>query len=107
MWRTDTVWFDLALFMTLVVIGSILLGHFEEYKSKWRRLLKVAVAAAIFISLAATLGRTWAYAFLTVPLAGALAVHCWWLPRHGINGWTGEPRDKYLELVGAKNKPRA
>jgi pimeloyl-ACP methyl ester carboxylesterase len=32
-------------------------------------------------------------------LAGALVVHCWWLPRHGINGWTREPKDKYLEAA--------
>ena len=23
----------------------------------------------------------------------------YWLPKHGINGWTAEPRDKYLELM--------
>lgn len=107
MWRMDTLWFDLAVFMILIVIGNILLGHFEEYKPKWRRLLKVALAAAIFALLATTLGRPWAYAFLAIPLAGALAVHCWWLPKHGINGWTGEPKDTYLELVGARKTPPA
>jgi len=102
MWRTDTIWFDLAVLMTLIVVGNILLGHFEQHKPKWRRILKVALAATIFVALITTTGRAWGYAFLAVPLVGALAVHCWWLPKHGINGWTAEPRDKYLELVGAK-----
>jgi hypothetical protein len=26
----------------------------------------------------------------------------WWLPKHGINGLTGEPKDKYYELRGWK-----
>ena len=27
-------------------------------------------------------------------------VHAVWLPSKGINGWTGEPKDKYYELRG-------
>jgi len=27
-------------------------------------------------------------------------VHAIWLPSKGINGWTGEPKDKYYELRG-------
>jgi len=34
-----------------------------------------------------------------VPLLGAAYVHLRWLPKHGINGWTGEPRERYLEFV--------
>jgi hypothetical protein len=29
-------------------------------------------------------------------------IHMWWLPKHGINGWTGEPRAKYYQLRGWK-----
>jgi len=29
-----------------------------------------------------------------------LIVHGWWLPRNGINGWTGEPKARYYELRG-------
>jgi len=32
-------------------------------------------------------------------------VHAWWLPSHGINGLTGEPKAKYYELLGVS--PRA
>ena len=34
----------------------------------------------------------------------ALVIHVWWLPKHGINGWTGEPKEKYYDLIGHKNK---
>ena len=44
-------------------------------------------------------GRAWAYVFLGAMFVAVAYVHGVWLPRHGINGWTGEPRDRYLELV--------
>lgn len=100
MWRTDTFWLDLAVFLFLVLVGHILLGHFEDYRPKWRRVLKVVLSVALFVGLAATLGRLWAWLIFVVPVAiGVIIVHMWWLPQHGINGWTGEPREKYLELM--------
>lgn len=44
------------------------------------------------------------FGVLLLPLAGAAVVHLWWLPKHGINGWTGEPKDKYYELIGHKRE---
>jgi hypothetical protein len=34
---------------------------------------------------------------------GAAYVHLYWLPKNGVNGWTGEPRDRYLDLVTKKS----
>ena len=102
MWRTDTLWFEIALVMAIFAVGNILFGHFEEHRPKWRRLLKVVVVLAAVLTLSATLGRAWAFGALALPLLGAALIHLWWLPKHGVNGWTGEPRDRYLELVGHK-----
>lgn len=85
--------------MSMFALGSILFGRFEELKPRWRRLLKVGIVLALTLTLASTVGRAWAYGLLTLPILGAAWAHLWWLPRHGINGWTAEPRDKYLELV--------
>jgi len=99
MWRTDTLWFDVAVVMTIFAVGNVLFGRFEEHKPRWRRLLKVVIVLAVTVALSATAGRAWAYAVLALPLAVAAWVHLWWLPRHGVSGWTAEPRDRYLELV--------
>jgi hypothetical protein len=99
MWRSDTLWFDVAVVMTIFTVGSILFGRFEEHKPRWRRLLKAAIVLAVVLVLSASVGRLWAYAVLVLPLLGAAWVHLYWLPKHGINGWTAEPRDKYLGLV--------
>lgn len=99
MWRTDSLWFDVAVVMTIFAVGGVLFGRFEEHKPRGRRLLKVIIVTAIVVTLAATVGRAWAYGFMAIPLLGAAYVHLVWLPKRGINGWTAEPRDKYLQLV--------
>ena len=64
------------------------------------------ITTAEFRTLAASyLGYRWvAYSIIGLLGAGAAVVHLWWLPSHGINGWTGEPREKYLELVGGRRR---
>ena len=108
MWETTTAWLDVAAFLFLVLLGHILLGHFEDYKPKWRRVLKVVLSVALFVAALSALGRLWAWVVFILPLAvGVIVIHAWWLPKHGIDGWTGEPRGKYLELVGARKRPGA
>lgn len=104
MWRTDTLWMDVAVVMSIFAVGSILFGRFEEHKSRGRRLLKVALVLALTLTLSATVGRAWAYGVLVLPLLAAAWVHLVWLPRHGINGWTAEPRERYLELMRARER---
>jgi hypothetical protein len=107
MWETTSAWLDVAAFLGLVLVGHILLGHFEDFKPKWRRIVKVFVGVALFVVALSTLGRFWAWVIFVVPVAvGGVIVHGWWLPKHGIHGWTGEPREKYLELV-ARKRPSA
>ena len=99
MWSTDTRWFDVAVVMSIFAFGSILFGLFEQHKPRLRRVLKVVIVLGITLLVAETAGRIAAYALLSIPLIAAAYVHLVWLPKRGINGWTGEPREKYLELV--------
>jgi hypothetical protein len=99
MWTIQTPWFDVALFMSLFCVGSILFGHFEQHKPAWRRLLKPVIFLALLMTLAQSAGRSWAYGVLACLLCAAGSFHFVWLSRHGINGWTGEPKNRYLALV--------
>jgi hypothetical protein len=98
-------WFEVAMISTLTAVGNILMGHFEEGTPKWRRMLKIFVFIGLSILISSTVGRVWFFVFLGVVLMSVLWIHVWWLPRHGINGWTGEPKDKYYELRGWKRSP--
>jgi len=102
-WRTDTLWFEVALICGMTAVGSILLGHFEEGATKRRRVLKLITTNVITVLLSAMLGRAWTFGLLGLMLAAVLVIHLWWLPKHGINGWTGEPREKYYELRGGND----
>ena len=94
------MWFEVAVLMTIFAFGNIFFGHFEERTPKWRRGLKPLVALAIVVAISATFGRAWAMGLLGAMIVPVLVIHAWWLPKQGINGWTGEPRDKYYRLRG-------
>lgn len=106
MWSTDTVWFDIAIVMSIFAIGNILFGHFEEHKPKLLRLLKVLLIVSLTLVLS-FVGLRWvAYTLIRVLGLAAAYVHIWWLPSHGINGWTGEPKERYYELIGVRPSSR-
>jgi hypothetical protein len=99
MWNTATIWFDLAVVFAIFAFGNILFGHFEQHRSKSRRVLKVVVVATL-TALLSMVGLRWvAYAALGLLVLFAAYVHLRWLPNHGINGWTGEPKAKYYDLL--------
>ena len=100
------MWYELAIISTLVVIGSILFGHFEEMTPKWKRLLKFVIYTTVFCLISFYFGRKWFHITLGIASLFPLIVHVWWLPKKGINGWTGEPKEKYYELRGwSKRNP--
>jgi hypothetical protein len=36
MWRTDTYWFDVAIATTVLMLGHLYFGRFEEHRPPWR-----------------------------------------------------------------------
>ena len=93
-------WFEVALVATIFAVGNIVFGHFEAETPKWRRVLKVFLVLAITRLIATLLGRSWVYVFIGLLVVAFLVVHLWWLPRHGINGLTGEPKARYYAFRG-------
>lgn len=104
MWSTDTIWFEISIVSIIYVIGNITLGHFEEQTPKVRRIGKYLLTLIIIIGISNYLGRTAAMATLGVLLLPVIYLHAIALPKKGINGWTGEPKEKYYELRGWNKK---
>jgi hypothetical protein len=102
MWRTDSLWVETAVVLGIFAVGNILFGHFEQHRHPARRLGKVVLVLGITLTLSSTLGRQWGLGWLLIPLALAAYVHLYWLPRHGVNGLTGEPRERYLALIAER-----
>ena len=106
MWRTDTYWFDVSLVMTVLMLGHLAFGRFVEHQSRGRRLLKSLTGIALLVGASVWLGRPWMYGGLAAIGIGVAVVHGWWLPRHGVNGWTAEPRDRFDALMGLTDVSR-
>ncbi len=98
----NTLWFEIAVIATIAAVGNILFGHFEEGTPKWRRVTKIFVIMAVAVFISHTFGRFWFYVMLAAMTVAVTIIHAWWLPKRGINGLTGEPKDKYYELRGWK-----
>ena len=96
----SSLWFDVAVVMAIFAFGNIFFGHFEERTPKWRRALKPIVFVAVVVGLSYSVGRAWAMGFLAFWILPLAVIHGWWLPKHGVNGWTGEPKEKYYRLRG-------
>ncbi len=104
MWSMETPWFMVAVIMAIFAVGGVLFGRFEQHKPRWRRVAKQPVVLAVFVLLDLYAGRPWAWAILGAFGLFALFVHAWWLPKHGINGWTAEPYDEYLALIAPRKR---
>ena len=91
---------DVATVAALLLIGNLMFWRFEPRKPLWRRLLKVFVALLITAAISYYFGRLGVVIAIGIAAIPLIYVHAIWLPRNGVNGWTGEPRDKYYALRG-------
>ena len=106
MWSTQTLWFDVAMVMSVFAVGAVCFGRFEEHKPRGRRLLKLAIVLGGVLGLSSAGLRPVAYGLIAAAGVAAAWIHLRWLPAHGINGWTGEPRERYLALMKARERAR-
>jgi hypothetical protein len=71
MWSAQTVWFDIAVVMSVFAVGNILFGHFEEHKPKALRLLKVGLVVGLTAALSYLLSRVSRRRASSLPFQGA------------------------------------
>lgn len=98
----DTIWFDITLILFVFAIGNIFFGHFEARTPKRKRVSKVLFFSVLAAGLSAAFGHSAVFALLGFTAVIFVVVHAWYLPKHGINGLTGEPKEKYYALRGWK-----
>src|SRR5262245_57970517 len=91
---------DLGMVAALLVFGNIKFRHFDPRIPIGRRVLKVFAALLATGIISHYFGRTGVFVGLGIAMLPVIYIHAIWLPRHGVNGWTGEPREKYYALRG-------
>ncbi len=100
MWNTESLWVEVATISLLYALGHIFFGHFEERTSKSKKVIKLVVSLVLMIFLSVQFDRAVAFTVFGLMFLPVIYIHAFWLPKKGINGWTGEPKSKYYELRG-------
>jgi len=90
----------LLLMALLLAVGNIFFWRFDPRQPLWRRILKVIVTLAVTAAVARYFGTVGIIVWFAMVILPIVYIHGIWLPRHGVNGWTAEPRDKYYALRG-------
>ncbi len=99
---TDTLWFEVAVMTGVFAVGQIFFKNFAARTPNWQRLLKLVFFTALACTVSATFGRAWFFVLLGLLASAVLFIHALYLPLHGVNGLTGEPKAKY----GARRPPK-
>ena len=84
----------------ILLIGNVVFRRFDPRMRLWQRIAKSLGILAVTAIVSRLFGTTGVLVALALALAPVLYIHGIWLPRHGINGWTGEPKEKYYALRG-------
>ena len=91
---------DMTAVAVLLTFGNVKFRRFNPQMPLWRRAAKVIAAVAVAGVLSHYFGRPGVIIALAIAALPVIYVHGIWLPRHGVNGWTGEPRERYYALRG-------
>jgi hypothetical protein len=94
------MWLDVSAMALFLIIGNVVFHHFDPMMSLWKRVLKILAILALTALVSYLFGRTGVIVMFAAAFLPVVYIHAIWLPKHGINGWTGEPREKYYALRG-------
>lgn len=83
-----------------LAVGNVTFAHFEPRAPWWRRLLKALATLAVTAVISYYFGRQGVVVAFVVAMLPVIYVHAIWLPKHGVSGWTAEPKEKYYALRG-------
>ena len=74
-------------------------NNFEKHIPIQHRVTKLFVVIGVLAIIGILFGRFVFWGLITLMTIGQIYLHGWYFPKHGINGLTAEPYDKYLETI--------
>lgn len=89
----------LIVFMIASIAYFLAFNNFEKHLPIKRRITKLFVVVGVLAVLGVLFGRHAFWGVITLMTMGQIYLHGWYFPKHGINGLTAEPHDKYLEVI--------
>ena len=89
----------LIVFAIASIAYFLAFNNFEKHVPMQRRITKLFIVVGILAVLGILFGRVAFWGVITLMTMGQVYLHGWYFPKHGINGLTAEPYDKYLATI--------
>ncbi len=77
----------------------VVFKKFEKHVPMRRRIVKLLTVVGVLSIIGIVFSRYAFWGTIGLMTIGQIYVHGVYFPKHGVNGWTAEPYDKYLELT--------
>jgi hypothetical protein len=94
---------SLVEILSVLTIASIayflVFNNFEKHLPYQRRVTKLFIVIGVLSVIGILFGRFAFWGVIGLMTIGQVYLHGWYFPKHGINGLTAEPHDKYLEVI--------
>lgn len=90
-----------VLIVFLIACGAyfIVFNNFEKHVPAQRRIIKLFIVIGVLSIIGILFSRYAFWGMITLMTVGQVYLHGVYFPKHGINGLTAEPYDKYLETI--------
>jgi hypothetical protein len=94
---------SLAEILIVLTIASlayfVFFNKFEKHVPMQRRITKLVIVVGVLSVIGILFSRFAFWGVIGLMTIGQVYLHGVYFPKHGINGLTAEPYDKYLELT--------
>lgn len=96
---TLTITEILIVFTIAGIAYFVLFNNFEKHIPVQKRITKLFIVVGILAIIGVLFGRYAFWGVITLMTVGQIYLHGVYFPKHGINGFTAEPYDKYLQVI--------
>lgn len=91
---------EILIVLTIASLAYfVVFNNFEKHLPITRRVIKLFVVVSILAVIGILFSRYAFWGMIALMTIGQVYLHGWYFPKHGINGLTAEPHDKYLEVI--------
>jgi len=91
---------EILIVLTIASLAYfVVFNNFEKHLPIKRRGVKLFLVIAILAAIGILFSRYAFWVVIALMTIGQVYLHGWYFPKHGINGLTAEPYDKYLEVI--------
>lgn len=77
----------------------VVFNKFEKHVPMQRRIIKLVILVGVLAIIGILFGRFAFWGVIALMTIGQVYLHGVYFPKHGVNGLTAEPYDKYLETI--------